>query len=60
MSFLQKVSFEIKILHLLSAYQKSIDRKSKNIYENKNVLIKRKCFEMHTIDRKIRESYFRC
>ena len=29
----------MKILHLLSAYQKSINRKSKNIYKNKNVLI---------------------
>ena len=49
----------MKILHLLNAYQKSINRKSKNIYENKNVLIKRKCFEMYIIDCEIRENRFK-
>ena len=49
----------MKILHLLSAHQKSIKRKSKNIYESENVLIKRKCFEMHAIDYKIRENCFK-
>ena len=29
----------MKILHLLSAHQKSINRRSKNKNENKNVLI---------------------
>ena len=38
--FLQKVGFEMKILYLLNAHQKLTNRKSKNIYKNKNVLIK--------------------
>ena len=59
MRFLQKVNFEMKILHLSNAYQQLIDRKSKNIYKNKNVLIKRKCFEMYTINYKTRENYFK-
>ena len=49
----------MKILHLSSAYQKSIKRRSKNIYKNKNVLIERKCFKMHAIDCKIRENRFK-
>ena len=49
----------MKILHLSSAYQKLIKRKSKNIYKSKNVLIKRKCFEIYAIGCKIRESRFR-
>ena len=51
--------FEIKILHLSNAYQKSIKRKSKNICKNKNVLIKRKCFEMYTTGCEIYENRFR-
>ena len=49
----------MKILHLLSAYQKSINRNSKNICENKNVLIKRKCFEIYMIDCKTHKNRFR-
>ena len=49
----------MKILHSSSAYQKSIKRKSKNIYESENVLIERKCFEMYAIGYKIRESRFK-
>ena len=49
----------MKILHLSNAYQKSIKRKSKNIYENKNILIKRKCFKIYTIDCEIYKSYFK-
>ena len=49
----------MKILYLLNAHQKSIKRKSKNIYKNENVLIKRKCFEMHTIDYKTYKNYFK-
>ena len=58
-NFWQKTFFEIKILHLLNAYQKSIKRKSKNIYKNKNVLIKRKCFEIYAIDYKIYKNRFK-
>ena len=43
---------KIKILHLSNAYQKSNNKKSMNVCEDKNVLIKRKCFEMHAIDYK--------
>ena len=57
--FLQKVIFENKILHLSNAHQKSINRKSKNIYKDENVLIKRKCFEMRAIDCEIRENSFK-
>ena len=39
MRFLQKTGFEIKNLHLSNVYQKLIKRKSKNICENKDVLI---------------------
>ena len=59
MEFLQKTVFEMKILHLLNVYQKLIKRRSKNICENKSVLIKRKCFKMYAIDCEIRENYFK-
>ena len=37
--FCKKRVFEMKILHLLNVYQKSIKRRSKNICESENVLI---------------------
>ena len=49
----------MKILHLSNAYQKSINRRSKNICKSKNVLIERKCFEVYTIDCKIRKNRFK-
>ena len=49
----------MKILHLSSVYQKLINRKSKDMCENKNVLIKRRCFEMYTIDCETRENHFK-
>ena len=58
-NFCKKSFFEMKILHLLNAYQKLIKRRSKNICENENFLIKRKCFEMYAIDCKIRENRFK-
>ena len=49
----------MKILHLSNVYQKSINRRSKNMCENKNVLIKRKCFEIYAIDCKVRKNRFK-
>ena len=49
----------MKILHLSSAHQKLINRKSKNMCENKNVLIEWKCFEVHATDYKIYENRFK-
>ena len=57
--FDKRLFFEMKILHLLNVYQKSIKRKSKNIYENENVLIKRNYFEIYATDCKVRENRFR-
>ena len=38
-NFCKKRFFEMKILHSLSAHQKSINWKSKDIYENEQILI---------------------
>ena len=59
MRFLQKRFFEMRILHLSNAYQKLIKRRSKNMCENRNVLTKRKCFEVYTIGCEIYKNHFK-